>query len=135
MIDLGFYSVIGLVIVLAVIVLLLVRLFFRLIGHSDLLAEGVVVKEDGIEYLGLGKVKTILYTNIENIRLISLGERLTAYATWRFGTSIESVRGRIGGDSVLITLRCPQPCKYVMFTPKHPAEFIDKVTARLKGPA
>jgi hypothetical protein len=133
-----FFASIALVAVLTVAAF---RFFVRRCGIKDLIEDGAVLTEDGIEYLrvfmfGRGKIK---FNEIESVKLISFPiAMLSLMFPFKYGLSVHSIRTRLFSDFVEIKIRkSPRWYEfhfhYLLFTPKNAAAFVEQLKNRLDG--
>jgi hypothetical protein len=125
---------------IAVFTLTVFRLLTRWCGTKQLIEDGVALTEDGIEYLRfylLGKGRAA-FDEIESVEFLPFGKALFPILFFRYGYSLYIIRTRLFSDCVLIQFRKSPRWfelyfKYLLFTPRHPAEFAERLKSRLKS--
>jgi hypothetical protein len=123
----------------AVLTLTTFRLLTRWCGTTQLFEDGAVLTDDGIEYLRfclLGRAKAT-FDEIESVEFLPFGKALFPILFFRYGYSLLIIRTRLFSDCVLVAFRRSPRWfdlyfKYVLFTPKHPADFVEQLKSRLK---
>ena len=122
-----------------VFTLIAFRLLTRWCGTWHLIEDGVALTDDGIEYLRLyllGK-DTARFDEIESVEFLPYWKAQFPILLCRYGFSLHIIRTRFFGDCVLVGLRKSPKWfelyfKYLLFTPKDPAEFVYRLKERLK---
>jgi hypothetical protein len=130
-----FFAAVALV---AVLTLAVFRLLTRWCGTKQLIEDGVALTDDGIEYLRfylLGK-RRATFDEIESVEFLPFGKALFPILFFRYGYSLHVIRTRLFSDCVLIQFRKTPRWfelyfKYLLFTPRHPAEFAERLKSRL----
>jgi len=125
-------------VILAMLVLLLFRLLVRHLGIKDLVEDGAVLTEEGIEYLrpfwaGRGKLK---FCDIEAARVVSFPKAMLSLMFFGYGFSVHSIRSRFFSD--FVELKIKNTAKwfefhfdYLLFTPKDALAFVEQLNNRL----
>jgi hypothetical protein len=133
-----FFAAVALVAVLTVTTF---RFVVRRCGMKDLIENGAVLTDDGVEYLrmflfGRGKIK---FNEIESVKLVSFPvAMLSLIFPFRYGFSVHSIRTRLFSDFVEIKIKKPSRWfefhfDYLLFTPKDAASFVERLKSRLSG--
>ena len=118
------------------------RFLVRRSGIKDLIEDGVVLTEDGIEYLrpflfGRGKIK---FKEIESVNMVSYpASLLSLMFPVKYGYSVHRpshISFRLFGDLVEIKIKkTPRwhefHFQYLLFTPKNAAAFVEQLKRRL----
>jgi hypothetical protein len=125
-------------VILAMLVLMLFRLLVRYFGIKDLVEDGAVLTEEGIEYLrpfwaGRGKLKLC---DIKSARLVSFPRAMLSLMFLGYGFSVHSIRSRFFSDFVELKIRKTAKWyefhfDYLLFTPKDPVAFVEQLNNRL----
>jgi hypothetical protein len=126
---------------IAVLTVTAFRFLVRRLGVKDLIEDGAVLTEDGIEYmrvfmLGRGKIK---FNEIESVKLISFPIAiLSLMFPFRYGLSVHSIRTRLFSDFVEIKIKkSPRwfefHFNYLLFTPENAAAFVEQLNSRVGG--
>ena len=123
----------------AVITLTVFRFLARRCGMKQLFEDGAVLTEDGIEYLGFfmfGRSK-VTFAEIESVEVIPFYKAMFSILFFRPDFSVRNIRTRFSRDFVHVTLRrIPRWYElyfhHLLFTPAHPAEFVERLRSRLE---
>ena len=126
-------------VVLFAAVLLSFRFLVRFFGIKDLMDNGAVLTEDGIEYLrpfwaGRGRID---FRDIESARVVSPSKGLLSLAFFGYGFSVYSIRSRFFSDFVELRIRKKSRWfephfDYLLFTPKNAATFVEQLKSHLE---
>ncbi|HEY1718144.1 MAG TPA: hypothetical protein VGH42_07595 [Verrucomicrobiae bacterium] len=122
----------GSVALVAVITLTLFRFFTRLLGLKQVIKEGVVLTDDGLEYLGflwLGKLKAS-YVDVESVEVLPFSKGLISILFFRYGLSSHWIGPRLFREMVAIKLKGQRVYKYLLFTPMDARVFAEKLKSR-----
>lgn len=131
-----FLIVIASVAIIAVVTLFSFRLIVRKLGVKELIEEGVLLTENGIEFprfIFAGKC-SVEYGDIESVELLHFPQTLLARV--RYGPSVSSApsaRWDFLGDTVMVKLKAPSFIQYYLFTPHDPAGFASKLKSQIDG--
>jgi hypothetical protein len=101
-------------------------------GMLQVVREGVVMAEDGIEYAGFMRLYKLhaSYHEVKSVKLLPYHVAYFSYITFRYGPC-RWLCNRLFSDVVLIELSNSKLCKYILFTPADCAGFMEKI--RQKG--
>jgi len=130
-------AIVASLILVTVITIFLFRLIVTKLGIKELVEQGIILTESGIEFprfmfLGRGRVN---YSNIESVELIPFPESLTLRL--RYSPSVVSMpcaRWNFRRDTVVIKFKPPCVFQYHLFTPNDPAELVRKLKSRIDNP-
>jgi len=117
----------------AVIVLTLFRSFAHLFGLKQVIREGVVLSDNGLEYLGflwIGKLKAS-YADVESVEVLPFSKGLASIPAFRYGLSSHWIGPRLFKEIVVIKLKGSRVYKYLLFTPMDPAMFVEQLRSRI----
>jgi hypothetical protein len=128
-------------VLVAILTVTAFRFLARRCGIKDLIEDGAVLTEDGIEYLrlfmlGRGKIK---FNEIESVKLISFPKAmLSLMFPFGYGLSVHGIRTRLFSDFVEIKIKkTPRWYEfhfhYLLFTPKNAVSFVEQLKNRLDG--
>jgi hypothetical protein len=126
--------------ILFVVVLILFRLLVRFLGIKDLMENGAVLTEDGVEYLrfffvGRGKIK---FDEIESARVISFPKAMLSLMFGGYAFSAYSIRTRLFSDFVELKMKRTARWfefhfNYLLFTPKDAVAVVEQIRVRLEN--
>lgn len=128
---------IGSIAVVFVVTLTLFRFLTRSLGLKQVLEEGVVMTEDGLEVLGhfgIGKM-TVSYTNVESAELLPHFRGPFVTFLFRYKMSARWIGTRAFHEVVVIKLKGPRLIRYLVSTPKNGPAFVEQLNARIKSNA
>jgi len=123
----------GSIVVVALITMVVLRYFFCLLKLEQVVREGVVMTESGLEILrffGIGKTN-ISYSDVESVELLPFYRGPIVIFLWRYGFSARWIGTRLFHKIVVIKLRGPRLFKYLISTPKDGDAFVDQLKARI----
>jgi hypothetical protein len=112
----------------------LFRRLLKFLGIKELVEQGVVLTEHGIEFprfIFMGRSKAS-YGEIESVELVRFPESLTLRA--RYAPSVASRAGArwdFRKDTVVIKFKPSHAIQYRLFTPTNPDEFVRKLKTRI----
>lgn len=122
------------VIMVSVTTVFLLRLYVRKFGIEEMVDEGVVLTESGIEFsrfIIFGK-RRVNYADIESVEFIPFPNSL--FLSLRYGTSVQ---GHLPGrwnlflGTVVVKLKPSYFIRHHLFKPSNPAEFADELRSRI----
>jgi len=122
----------GSVAIVAAIMVALFRLYTRLFGLTQVIEEGVVMTENGLEVLGIwwfSKSK-VSYDDVESVKLLPFYRSPLATLLFRYGFSARWVGPRFFAEIVVIELKGPRMFKYLLATPKNAPAFVEHWKSR-----
>jgi hypothetical protein len=126
---------VGSMALITVVTLATFRFIARAFGVRELVEEGVVLAENGIEFPGmllLNKGK-IAYSNIEFVKLESFVKNFFKTIFLCYGISVRFIRSRFSKDVVVIKVKRPVTfCEYFFFTPKNATVFVEQLKERVE---
>jgi hypothetical protein len=121
----------------AAIVIPVFRFVTNSLGIKQVLEEGAVLTENGLEFLDflwyfrVTKVK-VSYADIESVKLMPYYKGLLTIVLPRFDTSSRWIRRRPFHQIVVIEFMGSQVYKRLFFTPKDAPAFVEKLKYRMK---
>jgi len=124
----------GSVALVTVITLVSFRLLTRSLGLKQLVEEGIVLTEDGVElprFLWMGKMK-VSYTDVETVELLPWYKGLISILLFRYGFSVRSICTRFFHEIVVIKLKGARVFEYLLVTPKNAQAFVEQLKFRMK---
>jgi len=126
--------VIGSVVLVTVVTLKTMRWLIRKSGNQQLHEDGILLMENGIDFLGLlwASRSHAAYSEIESVELVSLPRALLSLLFFRYGLSLRAIYTRLPYHFVLLKLKGRRPFEYLLFTPRDAPEFIAKLRARIE---
>jgi hypothetical protein len=116
------------------LVLVLFRFATKLLGLQQVLKDGVVLTESGLEFLGflwIVKMKAH-YTEVESVELLPYYTGLISFIFFRYGFTSHWICKRTFSDIVLINLKGSRIYKNLLFTPKDAPAFVEQLRRRIK---
>jgi hypothetical protein len=126
--------------VLFTVVLMLFRFLVRFFGIKDVIEDGAVLTEDGVEYLrpflaGRGKIK---FDDIESARVVSFPKAMLLLIFFGYGLSVHSIRSRFLSDFVELKIKKTAQWfefhfDYLLFTPKNAVAFVEQLKGHLEN--
>ena len=133
----NFDSVIMLVMLVvgtAILTILVIGSFLylcKLRGILQVVREGVVMVEDGIEYAGFLRLFKFhaFYHEVKSVKVLPYHVAYFSYISFRYGVSLW-LCNRPFSDVVLIELNDSKRCKYILFTPADCVSFIEKLKSK-----
>lgn len=132
------FLVVACVIVVAIAAILLFRFIIRRLGAGEMVNNGIVLTENGIEFsrfLFMGRSK-VSYADIESVEIVPFPRNLTL--RMRYGPSVASYPGaswNLYQDTLAIKLKQPCTFQYHLFHPMNPAEVAEKLRSRIESPS
>ena len=115
----------------------LMRHFIRSSGHEQVINNGIVVTDNGIEYPGFlfSGTRKKEYTEIDSIDLIPYYKFVFLNMMKRYGHWASLIRGMSGGnllgDIVVIKIKNSEATKYLLFQPKDAAGIYEQLKKRI----
>jgi hypothetical protein len=116
------------------LILVLFRFATKLLGLQQVLKDGVVLTESGLEYLGflwIVKMKAH-YTDVESVELLPYNTGLISFISFRYGFTSHWICKRTFSDVVLISLKGSRVYKKLLLTPKDAPAFVEQLRLRIK---
>jgi hypothetical protein len=126
--------ILGSVALITVVTVGAMRFLTRASKSEQLHEDGIVLTEDGIEFLDfcwLGKTK-VTYSELESVELIPFHKVLFSMLVFRYGLSLRAIYTRLPGQFVLVKLKGPRVFTRLLFTPKNPSVFVEQLKARIE---
>jgi hypothetical protein len=121
---------------IVMVTLPLFRFLARLLGMKQVLADGVVMTEEGLEYLGLAglcKMK-VPYREVESVESMPFLYGLASAMLFRYGMSSLWICTRPLHTIVVIKLRGPRMFRYLLSTPRNAHAFSQELKSRIQPP-
>ncbi len=106
----------------------------RSVRLRELVQEGVLLTEKGLEFprsFLIGTLK-VNYADVESVELIPFYKALVSILCFRYGVSVRSACTRLFHEIVVVKLKGPRLIKYQLLTPKDPAAFVEKLNSRIE---
>jgi hypothetical protein len=117
--------------VATLVVLSMLKLIIRRLGIGQLIREGVVLTDNGLEYLGfLWLVKRkVSYAGVESVEMVPYFKAFLSSVFYRYGLS--PIRRGTGALSkmVVIKLKTRHSFKYPLCTPEDASGFVGKLNS------
>ena len=103
----------------------------KLRGMSQVVREGVVMVEDGLEYAGFMRLykSHASYHEVKSVKLLPYHVAYFSYVTFRYGPCLW-LCNRLFSDVVLIELNNSKWNRCIFFTPADCVGFIEKLQGR-----
>jgi hypothetical protein len=125
---------VGSVTLVAAIAVTLFRFVTRWLGLKQVVEEGVVMTENGLEVLrffGIGKMN-VSYADVESVELLPHFRGPLATLLFRYKMSARWIGTRLFHEIVVIKLRGPRLFKYLLSTPKNGPAFVEQLKSRVE---
>jgi hypothetical protein len=116
------------------LILVLFKFVTRLLGLQQVMKDGVVLTENGLEYLGflwVVKMKAN-YTDVESVNVLPYHIGLISFILFHYGFTSHWICKRTCCDIVLISLKGSRIYKKLLFTPKDAPVFVEELQQRIK---
>lgn len=120
--------------VVAVATLGLFRFISLKLGLKQVFDEGVVLTENGLEYLGfalLWKMRAS-YADVESVAIVPYFRALISGIFYRYGMSALWIWTRPSHQVVVIKLKGRRFYKYILFAPKDASAFVQQLKSRIE---
>ena len=127
----------GSVAVVIVVTVTLFRLVTRSLGLKQVVEEGVVMTENGLEVLGffgVGKM-SVSYADVESVELLPHCRGPLATLLLRYRMSARWVGTRLFHEIVVIKLKGPRVFRYLISTPEDGTTFVEQLKSRIEPTA
>lgn len=124
----------GSVALVAIVTMALFRFVTRSLGLKQVIEEGVVMTENGLEVLrffGIGKMK-VNYADVESVEVLPYYRGPLATLRLRYGMSARWIGTRLFHEIVVIKLKGPRVFRYLLSTPKNGPAFVEQLKARIE---
>jgi len=124
----------GSVALVVVVAVTLFRLVTRSFGLKQVIEDGVVMTENGLEVLrffGIGKMR-ISYADVESVELLPHYRGPLATLLLRYNMSARWIGTRLFHEIVVIKLKGPRFFRYLLSTPKNGPAFVEQLQSRIK---
>jgi len=128
---------VGSVFLIAVITVRVMRIFTRAPARRQLFEDGIVLTEDGVEFLGLFWMRgTVTYGNIESVKVVPFLRSLLPI----YGFNVLSVCTNPFKEVLVIRVKEPSLVKHVVgfrylkLTPKNAATVVEQLNRRIPEP-
>jgi hypothetical protein len=127
--------VFGVIAVAAVLVITLIRYFYRVSGHEEVYKSGIVLTESGIGYLGFPFTGTRkrAFDEIDSVELSPYIKVAISVLLFRYGLNINRMPPNFFGNILVIGFKHPNPFRYLFFcAPKDAADLYEKLKNRIE---
>lgn len=127
---------VGSVIVIATLTLTIMRLIVSKIGRKELIEDGILAKEDCIEYMGFffSGTRKAPYDELQSVELVSYFELILKVILMRYGLSARNVCAAPFSKTLVVQLKHPNPTEYLFFTPKNADALYNQIKSRIQKP-
>jgi hypothetical protein len=119
--------------VIAAITITTLRTFIRLIGMKEVIDEGIILTDDGVEYSGFlltGK-KVLAYSEIRSVELLPYFRVALSALIFAYGISANKVPFRPFHKILIVRLKNPRPIEYLFLAPKEPESAFERLKQRV----
>jgi hypothetical protein len=116
---------------IATLIVVLFKLTAKLLGVQQVVGDGIVMTETGLEYGGFLKLKAN-YADIESVELLPFNVGFFKCMFYYNGFRSHWIRRTMFGDIVVITFKGSRIYKNLLFTPKDAPAFIEQLQRRIK---
>jgi hypothetical protein len=120
---------------IAVAAIFLLRLVIRKLGIKELVDEGIVLTENGIEFPRFFFISRarVGYDEIESVELVPFPNKL--FLRFKYGPSVSSMPSAAWSgffrDTVVIKFKSPHFIQYRLFTPSKPEVLVEKLRSKI----
>jgi hypothetical protein len=116
------------------VVLSLLKFAIRRLGIGQLIREGAVLTDNGLEYLGfLWLVKhKATYADVESVEITPYFKGYLSFVSYHYGLSPLWRGSRAVSKIVVIKLKTSRSSKCLLCTPKDSSTFVEQLKSRIK---
>jgi hypothetical protein len=111
-----------------------VRYLFRRVGYERLYDDGVVMTDNGIEYLGFlfSGIRKVSYSEIASVELVSPFWPGFVQLVFYYGFITRTIKRSLFGRVIVIRFRNPAPVASLFFFARNPEDFYDRLRSKIR---
>ena len=125
---------VGSVILITIATVAIMRFTMRVSGTKQLHEDGIVVTDNGIEYLDFFWFRRAKasFSDIESVKLLPSHKAFLSALLFNYGFSIRVIHTRFSKERVLVKLKGPRFFEYLLFTPRNPRFLVEQLSDRIE---
>lgn len=127
-------AVLGIPTLIAVALVFGVRYLFRRAGHERLYDDGVVMTDNGIEYLGFffTGIRRVAYSDIASVELVPSFQLALFQMVHYYGFFPRTIKRKLFGKVVVIRFRNSISAACLFFMSRKPEDFYEQLKSKIR---